>query len=155
MAKARGPRFNHGWLPVFHSSLNYSQAFPHVHMYIHAHVIDPLIHLPHTQHEYVARPELCSQLMLPLIKVLEAPLRHSRTPAYEEEEEEKEEEDNVREGEGEGEGEGKGLRGRVREGARRGRRWKGKGIGSERERGGRRREGGRGERRERERGGRR
>ena len=27
----RGPRFNPGWLPVFHGSLECSQAFPHVH----------------------------------------------------------------------------------------------------------------------------
>ena len=30
-AEVRGPRFNPGWLPVFHSSLKYSQAFPHAH----------------------------------------------------------------------------------------------------------------------------
>ena len=37
-AKVRGPRFNPGWLPVFHSSLKkYSQALPmYMYMYIGA-----------------------------------------------------------------------------------------------------------------------
>ena len=34
-AKVRGPRFNPGWLPVFHSSI--PEPFHHVHVHVHIH----------------------------------------------------------------------------------------------------------------------
>ena len=48
---------------------------------------------PLAQHEYVARPELCSQLMLSLIKVLEAPHPKGKPPAAEDMDDDKEDAD--------------------------------------------------------------
>ena len=56
-------------------------------------VYNVYLFLPLVQHEYVARPELCSQLMLSLIKVLEAPPPKAKPPASEDMDDDKEDAD--------------------------------------------------------------
>ena len=70
----------------------------------------------------MARPELCSQLMLPLIKVLEAPPPKTRQPMPEEIDIDDKEDEEVRSAnvrrreEGEGGGGGRGVEGRREKG---------------------------------------
>ena len=61
--------------------------------FVHVRVKEFKFTLPPPQHEYVARPELCSQLMLSLIKVLEAPNPKPKLPVVEDMDDDKDDEE--------------------------------------------------------------